>query len=213
MDLSFISIMNNSNLNKNISRTYKIIKKVDKLSNSMDSRISDKSMDNVSKSFLNNENKSKYLLKGLIYNKIFQNGSMKNLHKLILKQNLIYNNPLDKSHNSHNSFYKKKNNSIDNIKSYMNKNNNYNKKNYFFNNMFNMFCYKLNLNKHPYFNQNSKSKRSIDEFIKLSSSKNYCNSIKKSLNFNYMSNKPIKKDSNLLNINNLKYSDFKKNIK
>ena len=72
MDLSFISIMNNSNLNKNISRTYKIIKKVDKLSNSMDSRISDKSMDNVSKSFLNNENKSKYLLKGLIYNKIFQ---------------------------------------------------------------------------------------------------------------------------------------------
>ena len=200
MDLSFISIMNNSNLNKNISRTYKIIKKVDKLSNSMDSRISNKSIDSVSKSFLNDDNKSKYLLKGLIYNKIFQNGSMKNLHKLILKQNLIYNNPLDKSHNSHNSFYKKKNNSIDNIKSYMNKNNNYN-----------ISCYKIKINKPPYFNQNSKSKRAIDEFIKFSPIKKYSNSIKKSLNINYMSNKPLKYEQNLFkNVINLKNSEFKK---
>ena len=206
MDFSFISIMNNTPLNKRISRTNKIIKKVDKLSNSMDSRISNKSIDSVSKSFLNDDNKSKYLLKGLIYNKIFQNGSMKNLHKLILKQNLIYQHPLDKSYNSHYSFYKKKNNSIDSIKKYMN-----NKKNFSFKNNYNISCYKIKINKPPYFNQNSKSKRAIDEFIKFSPIKKYSNSIKKSLNINYMSNKPLKYEQNLFkNVINLKNSEFKK---
>ena len=209
MDLSFISIMNNSYFNKNISRTNKIVKKVDRLSNSMDSRISDKSLDNVSKSFLNNENRSKFLLKGLIYNKIFQNGSMKNLHKSILKQNLIYKNPLIKSHNYHNSLYKNQNHSIDTIKKNMN-----NKNNYSFKSIYNISFNKIKINKPPYFNQNSKSKKSIDEFLQLSPIKKYNNFVKKSINLKYMTNKQMKNDKNLFKkILNIKSSDFKKNFK
>ena len=145
--------------------------KLDEMFRSLEGRISNDSIDNVTKTFLLSENRFKYLQKGLIYSKMLKNGSMKSLYDSIMNNKLKDNNYLISKKN-HNILFT-------NIRKYTYNNNK------FIQNLSSINIHKSYQNK-PKFSSYFENKKSIDDFLKFSPLKKY-NNFKKSFIYNGIS--------------------------
>lgn len=145
--------------------------KLDEMFRSLEGRISNDSIDNVTKTFLLSENRFKYLQKGLIYSKMLKNGSMKSLYDSIMNNKLKDNNYLISKKN-HNILFT-------NIRKYTYNNNK------FMQNLSSINIHKSYQNK-PKFSSYFENKKSIDDFLKFSPLKKY-NNFKKSFIYNGIS--------------------------
>ncbi len=142
--------------------------KLDEMFRSLEGRISNDNIDNVTKTFLLSENRFKYLQKGLIYSKMLKNGSMKSLYDSIMNNKLKDNNYLISKKN-HNILFT-------NIRKYTYNNNK------FIQNLSSINIHKSYQNK-PKFSSYFENKKSIDDFLKFSPLKKY-NNFKKSFIYN-----------------------------
>ena len=145
--------------------------KLDEMFRSLEGRISNDNIDNVTKTFLLSENRFKYLQKGLIYSKMLKNGSMKSLYDSIMNNKLKDNNYLISKKN-HNILFT-------NIRKYTYNNNK------FMQNLSSINIHKSYQNK-PKFSSYFENKKSIDDFLKFSPLKKY-NNFKKSFIYNGIS--------------------------
>ena len=145
--------------------------KLDEMFRSLEGRISNDNIDNVTKTFLLSENRFKYLQKGLIYSKMLKNGSMKSLYDSIMNNKLKDNNYLISKKN-HNILFT-------NIRKYTYNNNK------FIQNLSSINIHKSYQNK-PKFSSYFENKKSIDDFLKFSPLKKY-NNFKKSFIYNGIS--------------------------
>ena len=165
--------------------------KLDEMFRSLEGRISNDSIDNVTKTFLLSENRFKYLQKGLIYSKMLKNGSMKSLYDSIMNNKLKDNNYLISKKN-HNILFT-------NIRKYTYNNNK------FIQNLSSINIHKSYQNK-PKFSSYFENKKSIDDFLKFSPLKKY-NNFKKSFIYTGISdyqirlNKSKKIFKNKINLN------------
>ena len=165
--------------------------KLDEMFRSLEGRISNDNIDNVTKTFLLSENRFKYLQKGLIYSKMLKNGSMKSLYDSIMNNKLKDNNYLISKKN-HNILFT-------NIRKYTYNNNK------FMQNLSSINIHKSYQNK-PKFSSYFENKKSIDDFLKFSPLKKY-NNFKKSFIYNGISdyenriNKSKKRFKSKINLN------------